>query len=144
MLLQLGLKKGLFALLTWKSGGSVGWSPPPPPTQKISSIIHVRGILGHAELQNWFDPGVGRYCIPIYLVKIPFWESYCICIFWHFILTFLFKKYKIEYQKKKKKKEKEKKKKKPTLIFQYFGSVGKGQTNIFIFLGLIMFPIFVT
>ena len=24
-------------------------------------------ILGHAKPQNWFDPGVGRYCIPLYL-----------------------------------------------------------------------------
>ena len=36
-------------------------------------------ILGHAaEPQNWFDPGVGSVCIPIYLVKIPFWDSYYI------------------------------------------------------------------
>ena len=56
-----------------------------------------------------------RYCIPLYLVKIPFWDSYY--RFWHFILTFLLKK-KIFF-------------KKPTLFFQYFGSVGKGQTNMF-------------
>ena len=24
-------------------------------------------ILGHAKPQNWFDPGVGRYCILLYL-----------------------------------------------------------------------------
>ena len=29
-------------------------------------------ILGHADPQNWFDPGVGRYCIPLYLIKVPF------------------------------------------------------------------------
>ena len=33
-------------------------------------------ILGHAEPQNWFDPGVGMGCIPLYLVKIPFLDSY--------------------------------------------------------------------
>ena len=45
-----------------------------------------------------------------------------------YILTFYFNifvsKYKIEYQKKNKIK-------KPTLIFPYFGSIRKGQTNIF-------------
>ena len=33
-------------------------------------------ILGHAKPQNWFDSGVGKYCIPLYLVKIPFLDSY--------------------------------------------------------------------
>ena len=23
-------------------------------------------ILGHADPQNWFEPGVGRYCIPLF------------------------------------------------------------------------------
>ena len=41
--------------------------------------------------------------------------------------TFLFKNAKLRIEKKKKKK------KKLTLIFQYFGSVWKGQTNIFFF-----------
>ena len=40
-------------------------------------------ILGHADPQNWFDPGVVRYCITLYLVKIPFGDSY-------YILTFYF------------------------------------------------------
>ena len=55
-------------------------------------------ILGHAEPQNWFDSGVGRYCIPLYLVKIPFWYSYY--IFWHSILTFVFKNTKLSFKKK--------------------------------------------
>ena len=80
-------------------------------------------ILGHAEPQNWFDPGVGSGCIPIYLVKIPFWDSYY--MFWHFILTFFIEEYKVEYHKKKR----------PTLVFRFFGSFVKGQTNFF-FLGL--------
>ena len=32
-------------------------------------------ILGQADPQIWFDPGVGRYCIPLYLVEIPFWDN---------------------------------------------------------------------
>ena len=32
-----------------------------------------------------FDPGVGRGCIPLYLIKILLWGSYN--IFWHFILN---------------------------------------------------------
>ena len=43
----------------------------------------------------------------------------------HILLTFLFQNTKLSIKKKKKKK--------PTLIFPYFGSVGKGQTNIFFF-----------
>ena len=33
-------------------------------------------ILGHAEPQNWFNPGVGRSCIPLQQAKVPyFWDS---------------------------------------------------------------------
>ena len=35
-------------------------------------------ILGHADPQNWFDPGVENYCIPLFVVKISFGESYYI------------------------------------------------------------------
>ena len=52
--------------------------------------------------------------------------------FWHFISTFLFKNTKLSIKKWERKK-------KLTLIFRYFGSVGKGQTNI-LFLGLIVLP----
>ena len=55
-------------------------------------------ILGHAEPQNWFDPG--GIIIPYYLVKVPFGDSYH--IFWHFILTFLFENAKLTIKKKKK------------------------------------------
>ena len=34
---------------------------------------------------NWFNPGNGGGCIPLYLVKVPFRDSYCI------FLTFYFK-----------------------------------------------------
>ena len=50
-------------------------------------------------------------------------------MFWHFILTFLFKNAKLRIKKKKKKK----KKKKLILIFQYFGSVGTLYSNMAIF-----------
>ena len=33
-------------------------------------------ILGHAKPQNWYDPGVRRYCIPLYLVEITFVDNY--------------------------------------------------------------------
>ena len=44
----------------------------------ICNIIHVYAFLGkqQADPQNCFDPGVGRYYIPLYLVKIPSWEGY--------------------------------------------------------------------
>ena len=84
-------------------------------------------ILGHA------DPRIGSIlvlegsCIPyfqiLHLVKVPFGDSYYILTFYFNIFVW---KYKTENQKKKKKKP---------LIFQYFGLVRKGQTNIF-FLGL--------
>ena len=50
-----------------------------------------------------------------------------------YIVTFCFNIFVLKNVKLRIKKEKEKKK--PTLIFRYFGSVGKGQTNIFFFLG---------
>ena len=60
--------------------------------------------------------------IPLHLVKVPFGDS-CY-IFWHFISTFLFENTKLRIEKKKKN---------STLIFWYFESVGKGQTDIFFF-----------
>ena len=75
--------KGLFALLAWKSGGSVGRSfffffflnSGHEEMQCHSCVC----ILGHGEPQNWFNPGVGRSCIRL---KCLFWDSYY--IFWHF------------------------------------------------------------
>ena len=34
-------------------------------------------ILGHEEPQNWFNfnPNVGRSCVPIQQVKVPFGDS---------------------------------------------------------------------
>ena len=32
-------------------------------------------ILGHTEPQNWFNHGDGGSCIPLYLGKMPFWDS---------------------------------------------------------------------
>ena len=55
-------------------------------------------ILGHAELQNWFDPGVGGSYIPIQQVKVPLWDSYY--IFRHFVSTILFKTAKLRVIKK--------------------------------------------
>ena len=53
-----------------------------------------------------------------------------------FILTILFKNAKLNIKKKKKKK-------KATQVFLNFGSLGKGQTNIFFFLGLMTKPLIV-
>ena len=33
-------------------------------------------IIEHAEPQNWFNPGVGRSCIPFQQVKVPFWDTF--------------------------------------------------------------------
>ena len=77
---------GLFALLASKFGGSVGrsfffffFNLDAEEIQYYSCLC----ILGHAEPQNWFDPGVGRGCIQIYFVKtnilglryLTFWDS---------------------------------------------------------------------
>ena len=80
-------------------------------------------ILGHEEPQKWFNPGVGRSYIPLQQVKVPFWDIYY--IFWHFMLTNLFKNAKLRIKKK------------DDSYFPNFGSVRKGQTSIFFFLGLI-------
>ena len=58
-------------------------------------------ILGHAEPWNLFDPGVGRGCNLLYLVKVTFWDSNYIYSDILFKL-FLFKNSKIENQKEKK------------------------------------------
>ena len=104
--------KGLFALLAWKSGGSVGRSLSRSlffffffflnldtwEMQYYSCVC----LLGHAQ------PRIGQLivvvvggCIPLYLVKVPFGESYY--IFWHFNLTFLFKNAKLRIKKRRKK-----------------------------------------
>ena len=62
-------------------------------------------------------------CIPLYLVKEPFWDSYekILTFYLNILVNFLSKNAKLSIKKKK-----------PTLFFQYFRSVGKGQTNIFL------------
>ena len=132
--------KGLFALLAWKLGGSVCWfffffffNLDAEEMQYHSCVC----ILGHAEPQNWFDPGVRSGCIPIYLVTLPFWDNYY--IFWHFILTFLLKDTRLSIKKKtnNNNKTKHKNKKKPLLSVFFLGggsgSVRKEQINIFFF-----------
>ena len=53
------------------------------------------------KASNWFDPGVGRGCIPLYLVtKNTFLDSYY--RFGHSILTVLFKKTKLSITMEKK------------------------------------------
>ena len=86
-------------------------------------------IIEHAEPQNWFNPGVGGGCIPLYLVKVPFWDSNY--IFWHFILTFLFKNGKLRI--------KEKEKKSRPLFSDILDGSEKGKQTpfFFFFLGLI-------
>ena len=84
---------------------SVGWSfptPPPPPFFKNPDAGEIQyyslvWILGHAEPQNWFDPSVGRGCIPLCLVKISFFTvtTYSDILFW----TFLFKNTKLGRKK---------------------------------------------
>ena len=51
-------------------------------------------ILGHAEPQNWFYSSVEVGYIPLYLVKVPFRDSYYI-FSGHLILTFLFENTKL-------------------------------------------------
>ena len=86
-------------------------------------------ILGHAESQNWFDPGVGRDHFPLYLVKIPFWDSYY--IFWHFFEHFCLKIQ--NWISKKKQKQTNKQKKRP-LFSDILGR--RKRTNKHLFLGL--------
>ena len=118
-------KKGLFALLAWKLGGSIGqffffFSKSGHRWYAISFMC-VHSWAGRPSKLVW--SWVGRYCIPLYLVKILFWVTYY--IFWHhFISSFLFRNTKLSIKKKKKKK---KKKTQTHLV-----SVGKGQTNIFL------------
>ena len=81
-------------------------------------------ILGHAEPQNWFNPGVRNACLFQYISLKYLFGTVTI-----YFDIFFVEKYKIEYHQTKNKN----KKKKPTLVFRYFGSVGKGQTNIFFF-----------
>ena len=47
----------------------------------ICSIIQVCAFLGMQALKNWFDPGIERYCVPLYLVSFSLkstliWLSY--------------------------------------------------------------------
>ena len=67
-------------------------------------------------------------CIPLYLVKEPFWDSYKKNL--TFNLNIFVKNAKLNIKKKKKKK------KSRPFFPKFFGSVGKGQRNIFFFLGL--------
>ena len=67
-------------------------------------------------------------CILLYLVKEPFGDSYKRIL--TFYLNIFVTKNQIEYQKKTK--QNKTKTKKPFFFLQYFGSVGKGQTHIFL------------
>ena len=101
--------KGLFVpfgLKIGRVGRSILVFPPlnlnTGPTEKMYYHSCVC-ILRHAELPNWFNPGVGGGCIPLHLViTVRFWDSYY--IFWHFILTFCLKMQNWKSVKKKKKK----------------------------------------
>ena len=70
---------------------------------------------------SWVQSG----CIPIYLVKIPFGT---VTIYFEFHHTHTCCKIQSGVTKKKE----------HTFVFRFFGSVGKGQTNIFFFLGLLL------
>ena len=85
-------------------------------SSKIGLILVLEGIVFH---YIWLKYHFGTVTVSVYSA----------ILFQHFCL----KNTKLSIKKKKKKKKEKEKKKKPTLIFQYFGSVGKGQTNIFIF-----------
>ena len=86
---------------------------------KKCNIIHVCAFLGMRSLLIGLILVLEGGCISFYPFKVPFFEWLL------YIQTFYFNifvwKCKIEYWKKKKN----------TLVSQYFGSVGKGQTNIF-------------
>ena len=85
---------------------------------KKCNIIHVCVFLGMQSLRIKVNPGVERGCIPLYLDKEPFWDSYKKVE--HFIWTFLLQ---IQNWISKKKKKKD----------NPFFLVGKGQTNIYFF-----------
>ena len=70
-----------------------------------------------ADPQNWFDPGVGRYYIPLYFVEIPFGEStiYSDILIQHFCLKIY------NWISKKK----------ANPYFPILGSVGNGQKTSF-------------
>ena len=62
------------------------------------------GILGHAEPQNWFDPGV-KVVVFQYIWLKNLFGTVVNYIFWHFILTFLLKNTRLSIKKKKEKKK---------------------------------------
>ena len=117
--------KYLFALLAWKLGGSVGqfffffFFNLDAEEMQYHSRVHA--LLGTQSLRIGLTPVLleGGW-FPLNLVKEPFWASYEIS---EIYLKIFVQKCKIEYLKNKKQK-------KTTLIFQYFGSVRKGQTSL--------------
>ena len=62
-------------------------------------------FLGYVEPQNWFNPGVGGCCIPLYLIIIAFLGAVTTCIYsdmWVFELIVLSSKNaKLRIKKKK-------------------------------------------
>ena len=85
-------------------------------------------IFRHARPSKLVDPGVGRYCITLYLVEIPFGDSYY--IFRHFILFFIFYLFifvllKIQHRVLKKKKSR-------LLVSNILGRSEKGKQTIFL------------
>ena len=65
--MTLSLKKRFVCPFGLKMEGSVGFFFFffPIWTQMICNISHVCAFLGMQTLKNWFDPGVGRYCITL-------------------------------------------------------------------------------
>ena len=87
-------------------------------------------ILKYKYIQNpWFYQIMAvvlEVVVFQYLFNIAFGDNYY--IFWHFLLTLLLKNTRMSIKKKT---NKHTNKQKTTLVFCYFGSVGKEQTNIF-------------
>ena len=64
--------KGLFALLSWKSGVTVSHFFFKSGRRRNTILHSCVCIHRHAEPQNWFNPVVGRGCIPLYLEGVVF------------------------------------------------------------------------
>ena len=63
----------------------------------------VHSSIGHADPQNWFDPGVGRYCIPVHYILLKYLLGTVTIYSDILFLHFLFKNSKLSIEKKKRK-----------------------------------------
>ena len=128
--------KGLFVLLAWKLGWSVGWFFFLNLGHRWYDYHSCVCILGHADPKNWSDPSVGTYFLKIFSTRLEYHfgtVTIYLDILPRIILTFLVRNTKLSIQKKKN--TKQNKQKKTPLFSNILGRSEKGK-QIF-FLGLI-------